>query len=191
MEKVKIALGCDYIGFELKEKIKDYLINEKCADIVIDPIKKENDGMWNYEMTTEKICKAIQKDTCRLAIMVCGTGLGLCSASNKHWGVRAVCVSDTYSAERGRKSNNAQILCIGCRVVGFELAKKIIDAWYDEPFDYSSHSIRSVRALLDYEKKYSVKPTEVKWSMGYDEEDAEHWWFDKRNKKIVMSRSEI
>lgn len=184
MEKIKIGLGCDYIGFDLKEKIKKYLVEEKCAEVVLDPVKTIADGKWNYEIVSDKICKAIQKDECRLAIMICGTGLGLCCATNKHWGIRSVCVSDAYSAERGRKSNNAQILCFGCRVVGIELAKKIVDAWYDEPFNYTSHSLRSVQALMNFEDQ-EKKPQWVNWSMGYTEEDSDKWYFDKNKKKII------
>ena len=70
MEKTKIALGCDHIGFSLKEQIKKYLIQEKNAEIVIDPIQTEEEGNGTFIETTRLICEGIQQDTCRLALMI-------------------------------------------------------------------------------------------------------------------------
>lgn len=73
-------------------------------------------------------------------MLICGTGIGFCHMANTFWGIRAANVSDCYSAERARKSADAQILCIGARVLAPEAAKKVVDAWYDEPFDWGRES---------------------------------------------------
>lgn len=127
MEKTKIALGCDHIGFSLKEQIKKYLIQEKNAEIVIDPIQTEEEGNGTFIETTRLICEGIQQDTCRLALMICGTGLGFCSVANTYWGIRAAHASEPYTARRARKSLNAQILCLGCRVMSLEYCKMVVD----------------------------------------------------------------
>lgn len=173
MNKVRIALGCDHIGFELKEQIREYLVNEKNFDVVIDPIKTKEDGKVNFTITTDTICKGIQEDKCRLALLICGTGLGYCSVANTYWGIRAAHASDCYTAERARKSLNAHILCIGARVMAFEYAKKVIDAFLDEPFSYERESsVINLKCIEDFENARCPKPANVKWSMGFDPADA-------------------
>lgn len=175
MEKVKIALGCDYVGFELKEILKKYLIEEKNAEIVLDPIQTEEDGHGSPAETTRLICEAIQKDECRLAILICGTGIGFCHMANQFWGIRAANVSECYSAERARKSADAQILCLGARVVGSENAKKIVDAWYDEPFSWDrASSVQNKKYFQELEEHQLKKPDFVSWSMGYAPEEEKN-----------------
>jgi len=87
------------------------------------------------------------------ALLFCGTGLGVAIAANKVRGVRAVTAHDSYSVERSVLSNNAQILTIGERVIGLELAKKLVDDWLDYRFDPSSASAAKVDAICSYEQK--------------------------------------
>lgn len=176
MNKIRIALGCDHIGFELKEQLKEYLIREKNAEIVIDPIKTAEEGTCDFTKTTEIICRGIQEDKCRLALLICGTGLGYCSVANTFWGIRAAHASDCYTAERARKSLNAHILCIGARVMALEYAKKVVDVFYDEPFDYGRESsVINLKCIEEFEKKRCPKPEYVKWSMGFDPADAQDY----------------
>lgn len=173
MEKIKIALGCDHVGFELKEFLKEYLVNEKNAEIVLDPIKTKQDGYGSPADTTVQICEAIQRDECRLALLICGTGLGFNHMANSFWGIRAACVSECYSAERARKSLDAQILCLGARVLAPEYAKKVVDAWYDEPFNWERQSsVENKKCFQDLEARQLKKPDFVAWGMGYEREDV-------------------
>ncbi len=173
MENVKIALGCDYVGFELKEILKEYLIKEKHAEVVLNPILTEKDGHGSPGETTRLICEAIQRDECRLALLICGTGIGFCHMANSFWGIRAANVSDCYSAQRARQSADAQILCLGARVLAPEYAKMVVDAWYDRPFDWNrSSSVENKRYFQELEQRQLKKPDFVAWSMGYSPEDA-------------------
>ena len=171
-KNVKIALGCDHIGYELKEQIKDYLINEKHMDVVIDDVVTAEDGNGTFIQQTDHICTAIQKDECRLALLICGTGLGFCSVANTYWGIRAAHASECYTAERARKSLNAQILCIGCRVMALEYAKKVVDSFVDEPFSWERESsVINLKYMEDFELQRAPKPAHVAWSMGFHPDD--------------------
>jgi ribose 5-phosphate isomerase B len=168
MDKIKIALGCDDVGFEMKEALKRYLIEEKGADVVLDPITTQEAGAGSQAGTTIDICEGIQRDEFRLAVFICGTGIGFCHMANRFWGVRAATVSDEYSAERARKSADAQVLCLGSRAVTLEVAKRLIDAWYDEPFDWNrTSSVLNKKTFEAIEERQLVKPDHVAWSMGY------------------------
>lgn len=173
MSKLKISLGCDHIGFSLKEELKEFLITEKNAEIILDPIQTPEDGKQDFTITTDLICRGIQEDKCRLALLICGTGLGYCSVANTYWGIRAAHASDCYTAERARKSLNAHILCIGARVMAPEYAKKVVSAFLDEPFSYDRESsVINLKCIEDFENRRMPKPDHITWSMGFDPADA-------------------
>ncbi|WP_368679805.1 RpiB/LacA/LacB family sugar-phosphate isomerase (plasmid) [Staphylococcus pseudoxylosus] len=168
--KQKIALACDDIGFETKELILDYLENEKDMEVVFNPVIKEEDGKNTFAKLADEMSEIIQKDICRLGIYVCGTGIGFTCQANKHWGVRAVAVTDPYSAKRARLSNNAQIIGLGCRVNSFEYMKIVIDNFLDKEFDFSKAKKNSKKNLLEAEKNDNdllQKPDYIKWNMGF------------------------
>lgn len=168
MQKIKIALGCDHVGFNAKEMIKNYLISEKNYDVVIDPVKTFEQGKSSFTHTAEVMCRAIQNDECRLGIFICGTGLGFCTVANTYWGIRAAHASETYTAERARKSLNAQILCLGCRVLADEYMKQVVDSFLDEPFDFGRESsVINLKLMEEAQLKREAKPDYVKWSMGF------------------------
>ena len=150
--KTKIAIACDDLGFETKEAIKKYLIEEKNADVVYDPVQVPEDGVNTFAKLADEMSVLIQKDVCRLGIYICGTGIGFTCQANKHWGIRATAVTNPYSAKRARLSNNVQIIGLGLRVNGLEYMKQIIDAWYDEPFEFSTARENSKNNLLEAEK---------------------------------------
>ena len=91
------------------------------------------------------------------AILVCGTGIGVCISANKVPGIRAALTHDTYSAERAALSNNAQIITMGARVIGTELAKAIADAFLKETFDENGRSAGNVKAIDDLDAKYNAR----------------------------------
>lgn len=166
----KIALACDNIGFERKEEIKKYLIEEKGAEVVYDPVTSPEGGVNTFAELADEMSILIQKDVCRLGIYICGTGIGFTCQANKHWGIRAVPVTDPYSAQRARLSNNAQIIGLGARVNGLEYMKMVVDSWYDEGFDFDTARENSKKNLLEAEKNDNLllnKPDHVAWNMGF------------------------
>lgn len=172
----KIALGCDNVGFDLKEQIKKYLIEEKNYEVVIDPVQEQEEGYLAGIRVAEEMCVGIQKDVCRLGLYICGTGLGFSTMANKYWGIRAAHASDCYTAQRARQSLNAQILCIGSRVLPFEYAKMVIDAFLDKPFDFARQSsVENLQMFKEHEEKIlgREKPDYVAWNMGYYEDGKE------------------
>lgn len=174
--KIKVAIACDDLGLERKEELKKYLIEEKNAEIVYDPVKTKEDGINTFAKLADEMSMLIQKDVCRLGIYICGTGIGFTCQANKHWGIRAVPVTDPYSAKRARLSNNAQIIGLGCRVNGLEYTKMIVDAWYDEGFNFENARENSKKNLLEAEKddnRLLKKPEHVTWNMGFKPDKRE------------------
>lgn len=168
--KTKIAIACDDLGFETKEALKNYLIEEKNAEIVYDPVKIPEDGVNTFAVLADEMAEVIQRDKCRLGIYICGTGIGFTCQINKHWGIRTTAVTNPYSAKRARLSNNTQVIGLGCRVNGLEYLKQIVDAWYDEPFDFSTARENSKKNLLEAEaddNRLLKKPDYVAWNMGF------------------------
>lgn len=172
--KTKIAIACDDVGFERKEEIKKYLLEEKNAEIVYDPVKQKEDGVNNFAILADEMAGIIQRDECRLGIYICGTGIGFTCQINKHWGIRAVAVTNPYSAKRARLSNNAQVIGLGCRVNDLEYTKMIIDSWYDNSFDFLTARENSKKNLLEAERSDNsllAKPENVRWNMGFRPDD--------------------
>ena len=119
-----IAIGCDHGGFELKEHIKKHLdeIGEEYKDY-----GTYSEESVDYPDCAAPVCKAIQDKTADKGILICGTGIGISIAANKHKGIRAALCSDVYSAKMTKQHNNANIICLGGRVTGRELAFMIVD----------------------------------------------------------------
>ncbi|WP_025686083.1 RpiB/LacA/LacB family sugar-phosphate isomerase [Paenibacillus maysiensis] len=166
----KIAIACDDIGFNRKEEIKEYLLTEKNAEIVFDPVKTKEQGMNTFAELADEMATLLQKDHFRLGIYICGTGIGFTCQANKHWGIRAVAVTNPYSAKRARLSNNAQIIGLGCNVNSLEYTKMILDAWYDNAFDFSTakeNSKKNLQAAEINDNKLLQKPSYVAWNMGF------------------------
>ena len=109
-----------------------------------------------YAQTAERVGLAITTKGFERGILFCGTGIGVCISANKVPGIRAALTHDTYSAERAAKSNNAQIITLGARVVGPELAKAVVDTWLASEFDSQGASAGNVQAIDALDKKYSA-----------------------------------
>ncbi|WP_047304988.1 ribose 5-phosphate isomerase B [Pseudomonas fluorescens] len=127
-----VAIGCDEAGFELKELLKRHIETlgyplEDFGSHSLEPVL--------YPDIALAVATAISAGRHRLGVLVCGTGIGMAISANKVQGIRAAQAHDTYSAERARKSNDAQILSIGARVVGVELAKSIVSAFLQSEFE--------------------------------------------------------
>ena len=128
---MRIAIGSDSLGFDLKARLSDHLAG-RGLDVVDFGCDRGEDV--DYPDVAEKVARAIAAGDFPRALLVCGTGLGMAIAANKVPGVRAASLSDAYSAERARKSNDAQVLCLGSLVVGEAVARLLVDVWLEAEF---------------------------------------------------------
>ena len=146
----KIIIGCDHGGFELKNEIISHL--EKRGIEVTDVGTYSTDSC-NYPDYARALCKRIQSGEFERGILVCGTGIGISIAANKHNGIRAACCSDTFSARLTREHNDANVLCFGERVVGVGLALELVSAFLGAEYLNNGNHVTRVAMLSDIEKK--------------------------------------
>lgn len=139
MYNKKITVGCDHAGFGLKKTVIAHL--EERGFEVLDVGTHSTDSC-DYPQIAHELCKNIQDGTTELGILICGTGIGMSMAANKHRGIRAAACSDTFSARLTRVHNNANVLCFGERVVGMGLALDLVDAFVDAEFEGGKHQRR-------------------------------------------------
>lgn len=125
---MKIAIGCDEAAYRLKRILMDHLEKSHPEVSVADFGAEAGDAVL-YPDVAFAVADAVAAGEYERGILLCGTGLGMAICANKVPGVRAAVCHDPYSAERSRKSNNAQIMCMGERVIGAELAKTLVDIW--------------------------------------------------------------
>ena len=144
----KMIIGCDHGGFELKNEIIAHL--EKKGIEVTDVGTYSTDSC-NYPDYARAVCQRIQSGEFELGILVCGTGIGISMAANKHNGIRAACCSDTFSARMTRMHNDANVLCMGGRVVGPGLACDMVDLFIETKFEGGRHQAR-VDLITEIEK---------------------------------------
>lgn len=145
---MKIGLGSDHGGFELKKEIADHL---KKKGIECEDYGTYTKDSCDYPEYGYKVATAVIAGECDLGIVICGTGIGISLAANKVDGIRCACVSDTFSAEMSRAHNDANMLALGERVVGKGLALKIVDTWLETPFEGGRHQLR-VDKIMALEK---------------------------------------
>ncbi len=134
-----IAIGCDHGGFELKNHIIKYLGDK---GIELCDFGTYSEDSCDYPDIAGKVAKAVAEGKHEKAILICGTGIGISMAANKIKGVRAALCSDVYSAKMTRNHNDANILCLGGRVTGRELAFMICDTFLSEEFEGGRHQTR-------------------------------------------------
>ena len=146
---MKIVIGCDHGGFNRKNEIIAHL-TERGFDI--EDVGTYSTDSCNYPDYAKSVCTKIQSGDFPLGILVCGTGIGMSIAANKHNGIRAACCSDTFSARMTRMHNDANVLCFGGRVVGAGLACDMVDLFVDTEFEGGRH-IDRVNMLADIEKE--------------------------------------
>ncbi len=135
----KIVLGCDHAGFHLKAAVMAHL--HERGYTVID-VGTDSADSCHYPVFAHRLCKKILASEAPLGILICGTGVGMSIAANKHHGIRAACCSDTFSARLTRIHNDANVLCFGERVVGAGLAIELVDAFIDAEFEGGKHAVR-------------------------------------------------
>lgn len=136
---MKLAIASDHAGFELKEELKQYLENE--GHEVLDEGPFNSDSV-DYPDYAKKLTKDVVDKNVELGIGICGTGIGMNIACNKAKGIRAALCSDPLSASLTRHHNNANVLNLGARIIGSELAKSIVDSFLNNEFDGGRHQKR-------------------------------------------------
>lgn len=139
---MKIGIGSDHGGFELKEYIKNHL--EKQDIEYIDYGTNSTDSV-DYPDFGKKVSEAVVAGEVDRAIVICGTGIGISIACNKVKGIRCALCGDTYSAKMSRAHNNANILALGARVIGIDLAVEIVNAWLNSEFEGGRHEKRVIK----------------------------------------------
>lgn len=144
-----IALGCDHGGFELKNIIAKYLED---SGVEYTDLGTYDEKSVDYPDIADKVCGAITEGKCDKGILICGTGIGMNMCANKHSGIRAAQCHDTFSAKMTRRHNNANVLTMGGRVVGPELAKEIVHEFITNDFLGGRHEIR-VNKMMSLENK--------------------------------------
>ena len=145
-----LAIGSDHGGYALKEEIKKYLDSKQIAYEDFGTLTGES---CDYPDIANAACQAIVSGRCDRGILICGTGIGMAMAANKVKGIRAAVCHDPFSTERSRKSNDAQIMCMGARVIGPELAKMLVKLWLTCDFA-GGGSAPKVEAIKQMEEKY-------------------------------------
>ena len=135
----KVVIASDHGGFELKLKIKEYLLSQNYD--VLD-LGTDSNKSCDYPYFAKKLCSKILSGEFNKGILICGTGLGMSICANRFKGIRAACVSDTYSAKMSRLHNNSNVLCLGSRVLGAGLACDILDIWLNTSFEANRHQKR-------------------------------------------------
>ena len=151
MPKWRVAVGSDDAGYEYKEKIKaDFLADERIVE-VIDVGVGAGETFPFYPSKAIAVATLVAEGKVDRGLLICGTGLGMAIAADKVPGIRAVTAHDGYSVERSVLSNNAQVLCMGQRVIGIELARRLAREWLGYVFDTGSPSAAKVAVITEYE----------------------------------------
>ena len=132
----KIAIGADHAGFKLKEFVKNLLLQKGYE--VID-VGTHSEERCHYPEYAKKVAQMVSRGEVKRGILVCGSGIGMSMAANKHHGIRAALCHYAYTATVARGHNDANILCFGERIVGTGVAESIIDAWCAGSFDGGRH----------------------------------------------------
>ena len=145
---MKIVIGSDHGGFHLKEILKQHLAER---GIEVTDAGTYTEESCDYPDIAVKVCREITEGKAGKGILVCGTGIGMSMAANKVKGIRAALCGDVFSATMSREHNDANVICLGERVLGPGLAVSILDAWLDTEFAGGRHG-RRVNKIMDIEK---------------------------------------
>ncbi|MBW6408903.1 ribose 5-phosphate isomerase B [Clostridium weizhouense] len=148
---MKIAIGCDHGGFELKQEIISFLKSEGHE---VKDFGTDTKDSCDYPDIALPVAEAVTAKEYRFGILICGTGIGIGISANKVPGIRAALCSDTFSAHATRQHNDANILTLGQRVVGSGLALDIVKTFISAEFEGDRH-LKRINKISEIEKKYS------------------------------------
>ncbi len=156
MTGMTVAVAADNAGVHLKNLLAEQLTADpRVAEVLDFGVPDESDDRA-YPRLGLAAAEAIARGDADRGVFVCGTGIGMCISANKVDGVRATVAHDSYSAERSIRSNDCQVLAMGARVIGSELAKRLVDEWLGYTFDHSSASASKVAHITDYERHHET-----------------------------------
>lgn len=136
---MKIYIGADHAGWELKDAIASVL-RQSGIDVI--DVGTNGPESVDYPVYAFSVARAVARGDAELGILVCGSGIGMCMAANRIRGIRAVIGHEPYSARMSRRHNNSNVLCLGSRFTGRDLAIDIVQEWLEEPFDGGRHQRR-------------------------------------------------
>ncbi len=136
---MKIAVGSDHGGFVYKQLIIDFL--RKIGQEIEDVGCYSTDSV-DYPNQADKVCEKVHNGECERGILICGTGIGMSIAANRHDGIRAALCHEAFTARMSREHNNANVLCIGERVLGQEIALDVVGTWVETEFAGGRHQRR-------------------------------------------------
>ncbi|KAF2824528.1 ribose 5-phosphate isomerase [Ophiobolus disseminans] len=153
LSPLRIAIGCDDAGVSYKNAIVKDLEASPLVSSITDVGVPENSDKTAYPHIAVSAARLVASGAADRAILICGTGLGVAISANKVPGIRAVTAHDSFSVERAVLSNDAQVLCMGERVVGIELARRLVREWLTYRFDGGSASAKKVEAIMELEKE--------------------------------------
>ncbi len=145
-----IAIGADHGGYKLKELIKGYL--DKSSIEYIDVGTFSEDSI-DYPQIAMDVANRVSIEDCEKGILCCGTGVGMSIVANKIKGVRAALVGDCFTAKATREHNDSNVLCLGGRVIGEELALMIVDIWLSTEF-IGKHHVNRLNQIKEIEEKF-------------------------------------
>lgn len=146
-----IAIGSDHAAFPFKEEIKAYLIANGYEIRDYGTCGPERVDYCDFGF---RVGEAVANGECEKGLVFCGTGVGISISANKVKGIRAVVCSEPYSAKLSREHNDTNILALGARVVGIELAKMIVDVWLNTQFEGGRHATR-IEKIAQYEQQHA------------------------------------
>ena len=146
---MKIVLGCDHAGYNMKDAVKKHIESKGYEVVEVGTFSSDS---CHYPVFASAACKKILDGECELGVLICGTGIGMSIAANKHKGIRAACCSDVFSARLTREHNDSNILCFGERVVGIGTALDLVDAFLGAEYLNNGNHVTRVAMLADIEK---------------------------------------
>ncbi len=142
---MKFYIATDHAAYRIKSSVIEMLQNLECEVVDLGP---DNSDRVDYPDYAHKLCKELLRDAGSFGILICGTGIGMSLAANKHEGIRAALCHDAYTAQMAREHNDANVLCFGERVVGLGVIESIIDTFVKSDFEGGRHTQR-VRKIED------------------------------------------
>jgi ribose 5-phosphate isomerase B len=149
-----VAIGADNAGAAMKNALKQQLEADPRVEVVDFGVPDADDDTA-YPHVGLDVAQAVARGDARRGLLVCGTGIGMAISANKVPGIRATVAHDSYSVERSVLSNDCQVLTLGARVIGLEVAKRLVDEWLGYEFDPDSASAAKVAVISDYEERVS------------------------------------
>ena len=156
-DRLRIVIGCDEAGTGFRDALLADLRKHPGVAEVVD-VGVVGDDTTAYPHIAVRAGRMVTAGEADRALLICGTGLGVAISANKVPGIRAVTAHDMYSVQRAILSNNAQVLCLGERVIGLELARVLVGEWLKHRFDPASASAAKVAAIHGYESPVAATP---------------------------------